>query len=358
MARAKKSALAGAKYNKAIKKHRADETKMPGGGDLPPGIENGIAQLTECKFGTYEKGDMKGEPFFRAAGIVVAPEEISLGKSGMMKVQGLRTSIGPEPICDTPNRSRKTIDEHFDWVLNELRKLGAETEEVESGEEVEALAQELKESGVYFRFRTWQGEATKQYPNPRVNHVWGGVAEGFDEDIPDDVDDDTDDDEEPEEDEELEDDEEDEEDEEDEDEDEEPEFDPDEDINPHDAGELADDGHEDLAEKLTELAAEFELEPDDYPTWVELGDAIIEARKEVDEDDEEEEEDDEEDEDDDGDEFVPEKEEVYSYKPPRSRKSYDCEVTAVFPKAKTVNLKNHDNGKVYKGVSWDDLSED
>jgi hypothetical protein len=35
----------------------------------------------------------------------------------------------------------------------------------------------LTEAGPTFRFRTWQGKVTEQYPDPKVNHEWRGVCE-------------------------------------------------------------------------------------------------------------------------------------------------------------------------------------
>jgi len=93
----------GNKLAESFDKHKDDETRYGGGSDLPKGIEGGIAQLVDCKFDTYKTGDNKGEFFFYAAGIVKAPKEV-----GGVPIVGLRTQIGPEPLCDTPDRSRKT----------------------------------------------------------------------------------------------------------------------------------------------------------------------------------------------------------------------------------------------------------
>ena len=143
----------GAKLSKAVEAHKGDETKFSGGGgDLPGGIENGIAQLVLCKFGVYEKGEFEGEYYWMAQGVVVSPK-----KHAGIVIEGLRTSIGPEAICDTPNKARKTTEEHVAWVLNEMRKLGVDTSEL-SGDDLESTAEALQELGPHFRFRTWQGQ--------------------------------------------------------------------------------------------------------------------------------------------------------------------------------------------------------
>ena len=173
------SSLAAKLGNKLVQAHEAvkgHETKLPTGGDLPEGIENGIAQLVECKFDVYKTGKQAGQFFFLAAGVVVSPDEITDDKGRSIKVVGKRTQIGPEPICDTPERQgRPTLQDHLDWVLNQMRLLGVDTTSI-GAEDLEATAAMLKEQKPYFTFRTWKGQATAQYPNPRVNHEWGGVT--------------------------------------------------------------------------------------------------------------------------------------------------------------------------------------
>lgn len=161
----------GNRLNKAVDAHKDDEIKLPGGGSLPEGIENGIAQLVDCRFGVYESGDFKGEYFFYAAGVVHEPK-IHMLNGVPIPVEGQRTNIGPEPICDTPKRtSRPTVEDHVAWVLNEMRKLGLDTTGL-TGEDLEAAAAALVEAAPFFTFRTWKGEATAQYPNPQVNQTW------------------------------------------------------------------------------------------------------------------------------------------------------------------------------------------
>lgn len=165
----------GNRLKTAHAKHANDETTFSGGGELPAGIENGVAQLVECKFGTYEKGDNQGEFYFYAAGIVVSPVAMPDG----LKVAGLRTSI-MEPLCDTPTRSRATFDDHLAWIYNELRKLGVNTAELDPSN-LEAVAEALKQAKPYFSFRTWKGQKATEGPykdqEPRVQHQWNGLRE-------------------------------------------------------------------------------------------------------------------------------------------------------------------------------------
>jgi hypothetical protein len=158
---------------KAHAKVKDNETKA-GNPELPPGIEGGIAQLTDCKFSYYKTGDLKGKPMFMASGVCIAPKE----HEGV-PTEGLSTRIGPEPLCDTPKRTRKTFDDHLDWIENIFRLLGIDTSDIEFTD-LEKVAKDLEERKPYFRFRTWRGKPTKQFPNPRTNHEWNGVVEDYD----------------------------------------------------------------------------------------------------------------------------------------------------------------------------------
>ena len=166
--------------DKAFDAHKADETVFSSGGNLPPGIEGGVAQLVDCKFDVFKKGKTEGEYFFFASGVVKEPKQ-----HNGVRVEGLRTSI-IEPMCDTPGRSREDVDAHLEWVLNEMRKLGVNTAELDV-EDLEETVADLREAKPHFRFRTWQGSATKQFPNPRVNETWNGTCEYDGEDAEDDV---------------------------------------------------------------------------------------------------------------------------------------------------------------------------
>ena len=173
---------------------KGNETKVGSGGDLPPGIEHGIARLVDCKIGIFQKGDNEGEPFFMAAGTVLDPESVvqtdpKTKKARTIPIRGLRTQIGPEPLCDTTaqNGNVTSLRDHWDRVLNHLRLLGIDTKEVDPtdiiAEETEGVyssgpvLEALVAAAPTFRFRTWQGKPTDQYPNPRVNHEWRGACE-------------------------------------------------------------------------------------------------------------------------------------------------------------------------------------
>lgn len=393
---------------KAVLNHRKDETVDDAGGDLPPGLI-GIAKLKNMYVGTYKSGTHEGESFFRADAVVLTPKVFQ-----GMPVAGMHTSI-MEPMCDTPEKTgknaRKTLDEHLAWVMNSLRKLGADTSDASGGADLDAMVEALVEEQPTFRFRTWASEPTKQYPTPRTNHSWGKLSDAPDEDEEDDgVEDDSEEEEDEESEEEDEEGEEategEEEDEESEDLSslgqaadegdeaalerltelaEEAELDPDEyktwaelaeALAPEEGeegeedesedegesegeeedlealGEAAEGDDEEAQERLNELAAEYELDPDDY-SWIELASAISEASAEGEEAEEEESEEEEEEE-----AVVPEKEDVYMYQPPKAKKKAEVEITAVNKAKKTVSAKDLASGKLYKDVPWSKLSNE
>lgn len=164
----------GAEGRKAFEEAKVAETTYSTNAEPPAGIRNGLAQLTSCKFDQHKDGDNKGEYFFYAAGIIVEPKEF-----GGMKCAGLRTSI-MEPLYPTPKRKRATVQDHVDWILNEFRKLGVDTADLEF-DQLESVAAALEESKPHFNFRTWSGPPSTDYPVPRVNSDWLGVAEAVEE---------------------------------------------------------------------------------------------------------------------------------------------------------------------------------
>ena len=310
---------------KAFDAHKADDVQYGAGADLPAGIEGGIAELVDCKFDRYKSGDNVGKYYFYAAGVVHQPKEV-----GGVPVEGLRTSI-IEPICNTPNRSRETISDHLAWVINELQKLGVETASLDLGG-LEAVAEILKAEQTYFRFRTWQGQATEQFPNPRVNHDWRGVCD-YSPDGAIAVVDSTADavEEEPEE----------------------------EEAETPDAIDLlatdtkADNGDSDAEAQMVEAAEAVGIDHTAYQTWEDVAHAIPEQGSDEGESGEKEGE---------GGEkeapWQPEKGEYYYYKPPRAKKRIECEITAVFTGKQTCSLASTDGSKAFKGVPWGKLEEE
>jgi hypothetical protein len=176
----------GSKLLESHKKHKTDEPAY-GNAGLPEGIENGVAKLVLMQVGEFKEGENKGQPFFMAQAVVVHPIE-----HNGIKVEGARTSIGPEPLCDTPKAtgSRKTFDDHYALYLNHLRILGVDTNALgEKPEEIDANLQtamnELVAMGttgkLYTKFRTWKGKKQTTGPfkdrEPRVVHEWNGACE-------------------------------------------------------------------------------------------------------------------------------------------------------------------------------------
>lgn len=361
MAKAKSSVLSvlGNKLNAAHEKHANDETKYDTNASLPSGIEGGVAKLITCKFDIYKEGDNKGKPYFRAEGIVVAPKDVD-----GIPLQGLRTSI-MHPMCDTTSNGKTTtFESHLEKVYNHLRLLGVNTAEIDPSD-LEDVAETLQESQPYFRFRTWKGEPTKMYPNPRVNQVWNGIIKDYvEEDSTEEVvEDDTavvaD----------------------------EPEPEPVKTVtkttkakepekkvaatkkvvtkpiysleNLDKTLEAANSDDGDAQEALSNIAVEVGLtedEANDAPSWQALYELIKEktdassgdsAEGTSEENGEEEEQ-----------VPTPEQGDVYQYQPKGAKKPIECQVTKVDEDTKTVNLKNMvDNKTVYKGVAFKELKQ-
>lgn len=352
-----KSGLAGklgAKGRESFDQHKSDDTTF-GIGGLPGGIVSGIAQVVDCKFDVYKQGDNEGEYFFYAAAVVVSPNSVKT-KDGEVRVKGQRTSI-MEPMCDTVSKSgkgRQSVDEHLQWVLNEMRKLGVETSEL-GFDDLESTAAAIKESGVYTKFSTRQSAATVEYPDPKVWEEWKGVITDYIPSEEDAVEDETQEEspkptkpvvkpqtkavtkpatkptakKAPE-----------------------PEPEEAEDDIPFDLdqlGEAADGGDTAAQATLAGQAKLFNIDSDSADNWTAVAEALKEAGSPAGEEAASDEET----------EWVPEKGQVYLYKPAGAKKPVECEVLAVFPDKNSLNLKNLDDGKTqYKGVKWGDLIQE
>lgn len=157
----------------AHKKHKNDETIINQGMDLPAGIENGVAKLVEAGVFDYKKeAKYSGEIYVRIAGVVRRPVEYD-----SVKCKGRRVSV-MIGLHDTPS---KTFDDQWGVLLNDLRKLGVDTSSMSYDDLEETLA-DLEAEAPYFRFRTWKGTPTKQYPNPRTNTELGKRDDDFEDD--------------------------------------------------------------------------------------------------------------------------------------------------------------------------------
>lgn len=173
----------GGRLDSAVQKHAHDETDY-GFQKLPGGIKNGVAQLTKCYFDQYKKGKLKDEYYLRCEGVVVSPIMTTLPDGSEMKVAGLTTSI-MRPLCDIKDNSGKitaTVEDNAAIIMNEFRKLGAQTTEVTSVGDFETIAAAIQQSRPFFKFTTTETydenkkdpKTGKPYP-PRVWENWYGT---------------------------------------------------------------------------------------------------------------------------------------------------------------------------------------
>lgn len=287
------SEMYGMTAKKAVNSAKAKEVVQVGGGGLPAGIEGGVAQLSSAKIDTYASGNHQGKHYFSAQGVCKLPKEFK----GQI-TEGGQTRI-MEPLCETPERtgdkSRKTLGDHVDWVVNQLKLLIGE-EAVDECDTLEEMIDVTNQLSPHFKFRTWIGEKATSGPfkdrEPQVQHVWMNSIE-FEED-----------------------------------------------------GDTEDDVEEDTEEVEDD---EFEDETDE--------DVEIEDNEEDEEGDSEKEEEESEEAEEEDEDWQPEKDDIYSYKPPRSKKPIDVQVVTVATTRRTTTVKAVESGKIYKGVPWDKLED-
>lgn len=363
----------GGSLKKAHSEHKSEKTLAGGRRDLPDGIENGVAQLVKLGFEKIEEGNDKGKVRFIARAIVKSPTH-----HNGVKVEGLATML-IEPLYDTPGRRRKTVDEHYQHILEIVRMVANDveyTDQFDTPEELEATLPSLVELAPHIMFRTYK--MPKQEPEqrsgkwyignkgpykdlatlkaankfwdrePMVNHDWQGVTDepvaeaGGSEDVEETVTEEAPD-------EQVED---------------TPAEDTAADDNDLDALASAADDQEDAeaAAKLKEIAIEAGFTPKqvkDFGSWAEAVEAIRAKQGGGEEEATEEEEEEASDE-------VPTVGTMYKIakvvngKPVVNAKTkkpvfLDVEVVKVDKAKKTADVKNYDDDKVIKGVAFDKL---
>lgn len=133
-------------------------------GRLPAGIEGGVAVLDNIYLGEYKDGEHKGQPYLRAVGIVKLPHSVKV-KGSEIVTRNMQTTLGPLPLCDTPNRKSKEgkplmFNDNYLAALNAvqaLRTSPGHTPERFPADQLPAILEQLKKDRPHFRFRTWKG---------------------------------------------------------------------------------------------------------------------------------------------------------------------------------------------------------
>ena len=395
---------AGTKAEAFLEKRKAAEPELPGGGDLPPNIENGVAQVVLCGFGTVAAGKPSaGALFFQAQAVVKLPREV-----GGIPVAGRRTRI-MKTVASAAQFQKGEYDEKaMAWVQDQLKMLakspsgGTLDPAMFTLKRLESTAALIQKAKPHTLFRTWKGSrsdvrlvdgkwwlcnlnddgtvkatvsgkgpyASKEAAQkanqfagkePMVNHTWGGsvawVEPSANGQAAAHVEDET------------------------------PQIPVETDVaaptapfdefeGQEETGEEAEAGEDYSASddldamvaaavdnrtaraRLTELAVAAGIEQDAIAVadgWQEVADMLVAAQAGGEEAEEEE-----------AAEWAPEVGEVYGYKPlvvgkdgkkVRGKKQVDCTVMSVDADKQTVQIKsNVDKKTLYKGVKWADLT--
>lgn len=169
---------------KAFEAHKNDEVEI-GGVDCPP-IPNGVARLVDVHFDEYKTGKNQGKLFCYFGGTIITPKFATLPDGSKVPAAGCRTS-NTFPLCATTNTKGVTTsqEENLARCMNEFKKLGADLSGV-SIDQWEALATALVASGPYFGVSVSRSEPTPEFPNPRTWHNWAMAIQDYnDETDPD-----------------------------------------------------------------------------------------------------------------------------------------------------------------------------
>jgi hypothetical protein len=128
---------------------------------VPPGINNGIVRLTDCRYALIDKeGETKGKPQWIATAVILLPRT-----HGNTKTEGMTFSRSV-PLYDTPRSGgkRKSFGDHFTFVVDNLRALGVLDKMMVNEQgllddaKIQAAMAMLKKAAPCFHFRSWRGK--------------------------------------------------------------------------------------------------------------------------------------------------------------------------------------------------------
>jgi len=138
--------------NAAIAKHADDPTDY-GRLTIPPGINAGVARVTNVKFDEYKSGNNQGQPYFQVTGVCVEPKSVVVDGQDR-PAAGISFNFRIDLFDRRWGEGVKTAEEAFGEVQNEFRKFGLSTSGMSDYTEMEDLADVLNQERPYYRFST------------------------------------------------------------------------------------------------------------------------------------------------------------------------------------------------------------
>lgn len=182
----------GQQLTQAHQKHK-DAPVETSGARLPPGIKNGLAQLSKAYISVYKEGENKGKDFFRASAIVKSPKSVIIdGREH--KAEGLVTQHVIK-LFDIPAKGNKaaiSFDEQWFEFQNFFKWFGILAPEATDPSEIMeyyVAAMKLitdKSPGndppyITFETRSWTPPARPgEPPNTFIFEEWTGKGEPHD----------------------------------------------------------------------------------------------------------------------------------------------------------------------------------
>lgn len=131
------------------------EPELAGGGDLPAGIENGVAQVILCTFGKVQEGKKSaGGLFFQAQAIVKLPKDV-----GGVPIAGRRTRLY-KIIASAQQLAKGEYDEKaLAWAQDQIKMLAGKgaSPAMFVIDRLEATAAIIQKAKPHTLFRTWKG---------------------------------------------------------------------------------------------------------------------------------------------------------------------------------------------------------
>ena len=165
----------GNQTREAMAKTATKEPEIPGM-NLPAGIDNGIAQVVECKFGISEPGKKNpGAMYYMSQAIVKEPEYLKT-ENGRIKVAGRRTMLYKE-VVSPPNQQgeRKVNEKNMEWAQDQLKMLVGKNANPEMFhlDKMESTAAFIRQAKPHTLFKTYK------FDKQDVKNVSEEAAKGF-----------------------------------------------------------------------------------------------------------------------------------------------------------------------------------
>lgn len=141
---------------------------------VPPGLNNAIAQVEKCQWGTYKEKEgskVSGKKYWFVSAVICEPTTFAT-PSGVLTVRGLHIRKQVGLFESTFNGVTTTLQDRFAEIMNELRCLMGDkfTHGIKSMQDLERKVAECEAKRPYIHFSSWMPPA-QEGRTPQVTFI-------------------------------------------------------------------------------------------------------------------------------------------------------------------------------------------